>query len=843
MGVSLLAAVMAVGGGLSRPASAASDGDRRDAGAQSARERFFEQSVRPLLVENCYSCHSAKKQKGGLRLDSLEAILAGGDSGPAVVPGKPGESLLVEAINYQGTEMPPAGKLPEGKIDVLTRWVSLGAPWPSVDRNAAHATGEPPIATTLRPADRPALWSFRPVRRPDVPGEVSLSGAGGVEGSSNPIDRFILRKLAENDLAPAPLADRGTLIRRVTFDLTGLAPTPEEVDAFLADERPDAYERLVDRLLASPRYGQRWARHWLDLVRYAESDGYRQDAYRPDAWRYRDFVVRSFNIDKPYDRFLAEQLAGDELDPDDPELRVATGYLRLWPYEYNQRNVAGQWADILNDMTDVTGEVFLGLSIGCARCHDHKFDPILQEDYYRLRAFFAPLMPHDDLPLARSKEWDDYRRRREVWEKAASAVLHELDAIARPYRDRGTATALAKFQDDIRAVLAKPEADRTPLERQIGALAYRQVAFEHAQVPAVLKGADKARWAGLLADLKRFDAVKPAEPGAVLAATDVGPVAPPTFIPGARRHGAIEPGFPKALDPSPARVQPPSNARHSTGRRLALAHWLGRPDNPLSTRVIVNRIWQYHFGRGLAGTSSDFGRLGEPPSHPELLDWLASEFVARGWHWKPIHRMILTSSAYRQASHRPFDEVVQAARIDPEDRLLWKQTVRRLDAEEIRDAMLFASGELDPRMGGPSVDPSRSRRTIETRIMRNAPDALLSAFDAPDGSNSTPRREITTTSTQALLLLNGPSSLARASALTSRVEHSAPASTGQRDRIFLAYRLAIGRPPEPQEVEAAVAFIERARVTPRRRVGSDDHAGLVDLCHVLLNCNEFLYID
>ena len=263
------------------------------------------------------------------------------------------------------------------------------------------------------------------------------------------------------------------------------------METFLSDGRPDAYERLVDRLLSSPRYGQRWARHWLDLVRYAESDGFRQDAYRPEAWRYRDYVVRSFNADKPYDRFLAEQLAGDELDPDDPELRVATGYLRLWPYEYNQRNAAGQWADILNDITDVTGEVFLGMSIGCARCHDHKFDPILQEDYYRLQAFFTPLMPRDDLTLARSREQEDYRHRREAWEKATVGVLGELDAIARPYQQRGSESALAKFQDDIRAVLAKPEGDRTPLERQIGALAYRQIAYEHAQVPAVLKGRDK----------------------------------------------------------------------------------------------------------------------------------------------------------------------------------------------------------------------------------------------------------------------------------------------------------------------------------------------------------------
>jgi hypothetical protein len=842
----LFAAALAGTGVASRPATAGEDPEP-DPQIRAGRERFFEQNVRPLLVESCYSCHSNSKQKGGLRLDSLEAILKGGDSGAALVPGKPTESLLVEAINYDGPEMPPAGKLAPEKIDILTRWVSMGAPWPSRDRTAPHAAPTVDVSgkktETGRPTEQTPLWSFRPIRRPEIPDARRVSFPGDSDWSSNPIDAFILRKFAENDLTPAPPADRVTLIRRVTFDLTGLPPTPQEVEAFLSDDRPDAYERLVDRLLASPRYGQRWARHWLDLVRYAESDGYRQDAYRPDAWRYRDYVVRSFDVDKPYDRFLAEQLAGDELDPDDPELRVATGYLRLWPYEYNQRNVAGQWADILNDITDITGEVFLGMSIGCARCHDHKFDPILQEDYYRLQAFFAPLLPRDDLPLARSREWDKHRRRREAWEKAAADVLRELDAIAHPYRERGTASALAKFQDDIRAVLAKPYADRTPLEHQVGALAYRQIAYEHAQVPAGLKGRDKARWAELQAMLKPYEALKPREPEMALAATDVGPVAPPTMIPGARRRGAIEPGFPKALDPSAARIPPSPAAPHSTGRRLALARWLGRPDNPLSTRVIVNRIWQYHFGRGLAGTPSDFGRLGEPPSHPELLDWLASEFVARGWRWKPIHRMIVTSAVYRQASHRPLDEVVRAARIDPEDRLLWKQTVRRLDAEEIRDAMLAVSGELDPRMGGPSEDPARSRRTIETRIVRNNPDALLAAFDAPDGSGSTPRRDTTTTSTQALLLLNGPWTLARAQTFAAQLERLSSGSAGQRARIALAYRLAMARPAEPAEVEQGVGFLQRVMAGSRLLRRASDRAGLVDFCHVLLNSNEFLYID
>jgi hypothetical protein len=811
---------------------------------RAARERFFEQKVRPLLAENCYACHGTRKQKGGLRLDSREAILKGGESGPAVVPGKPAESRLVEAINYDGLEMPPTGKLAPEKVAVLARWVSLGAPWPAHDRTAAHAT----TAAGMNPArssalDGPPLWSLQPLRRPVVPDLTAKERARWSGWSTNPIDRFVLRGLLDHGLTPAPEADKTTLIRRLAFDLTGLPPSPEEVDAFLADDRTDAYERLVDRLLDSPRYGQRWARHWLDLVRYAESDGYRQDAYRPAAWRYRDYVVRAFNSDKPYDRFLTEQLAGDELDPEDPELKVATGYLRLGTYEFNQRDVYGQWAAILSDITDVTGEVFLGLGIGCARCHDHKFDPILQKDYYRLQAFFSPILPRDDVTLASSKQGKDYQSRRAEWEKAAADVLRRLEALARPYRDKGTASAIAKFPDEIKAILARPEADRTPLERQIGALAYRQVTFEHEQVPNVLKGADKARWAMLQKELERFDALKPAEPGPVLAATDVGPVAPPTIIPGERSTDPIDPGFLSILDPAPARIERPAAAPRSTGRRLALARWLSRPDNPLSTRVIVNRIWQYHFGRGLVGTSGDFGRLGETPSHPDLLDWLAREFVARGWRWKPIHRLILTSAAYRQASRRPRLEVAAAVRIDPEDRLLWKQVVHRLDAEEIRDSMLAVSGELDPSIGGPSAEAARSRRTIETRLLRNTHDPLLDAFDAPDGTSTTSCRDITTTSTQALLLINGGWSLARARALAERIDHIAPHSADEADRILVAYRLVLGRRPEPEEVVEALAFLDdQARLT-HRTGPSAEHAALVDFCHILLNSSEFLYLD
>jgi hypothetical protein len=831
------------------PPAGASDG-RPDSKVQAAREEFFEQKVRPLLAENCYACHGEKKQKGGLRLDSLESVLKGGESGPAVVPGKPDESLVVEAVNHEGLEMPPPprDKLAPEKIAALTRWVSLGAPWPGRDRAAAHATTSVlrPPRTMLTVADR-AFWSFQPVRRPVVPTRNKSAEGGRSEWAVNPIDRFILKVLRDHDLTPSLEADKSTLIRRVTFDLTGLPPTPAEVDAFLADDAPEAYERLVDRLLASPRYGQRWGRHWLDLVRYAESDGYRQDAFRPNAWRYRDYVVRAFNTDKPYDRFLTEQLAGDELDPNSPEMRLATGYLRLGPYEYNQRDVRRQWADILNDITDVTGEVFLGLGIGCARCHDHKFDAILQKDYYRLQAFFTPLLPRDDLTLAPAREWTEYAARRAAWEQAAAGVLQQIATLEKPYRDKGSASAFAKFPDDIKEILLRPSQDRSPLERQIAGLAYRQISFEHDQVPALLKGQDRAKWQELRKALKQYDSHGPVAPPAVLTATDVGPVSPATYVPGARQQEPVEPGFLSVLDAAPARIERPAAAPNSTGRRLALARWLSRSDNPLATRVIVNRVWQYHFGRGLIGTASDFGHLGAAPSHPALLDWLATELVAQGWHLKPLHRLIVTSSTYRQASRRPAAEVAQARRIDPENRLLWKRTVQRLDAEEIRDAMLFASGELEPTMGGPSVPPAQPRRTIDTRVIRNIRDALLDAFDAPDGNVSTAARDTTTTATQALLLINGEWSLARAGEFASRVERDAAPSSEQRDKVTLAYRWAFGRAAEADELAGAAGFLDRQAKLPqpsgKRSASKVDHSALVDLCHVLFNSNEFLYVD
>jgi hypothetical protein len=787
--------------------------------------KFFEMKVRPILSENCFKCHGPAKQKGGLRLDSRIGVLKGGENGPAVVPGRRDESLLVEAIHYEGLEMPPAGKLDADKIAILTRWVELGAPWPA---------SEPPSAAAAATAARPRItdedrkfWAFQPIRPRPVP------APAGDRWSRNPIDRFVFARLAAEGLAPAPEADRLTLIRRASFDLTGLPPAPEDVDAFLADGDPRAYEHLVDRLLASPRYGERWARHWLDLVRYAESDGYRADAYRPETWRYRDYVIRAFNDDMPYDRFVTEQLAGDELAPGDPALMVATSFLRLWIYEHNQRDVHEQWRAILNDLTDVTSDVFLGLGMGCARCHDHKFDPILQEDYYRLQAFFTPLLPRDDLPIGTAAEWRGYQEKLAAWEAATAEVRAAIAAIERPYQEKAAKGAIDKFPKETQAIYFKPESERTPLEEQVYYLVARQVIDE--QEKPKLSAEDKTRLKALEKQLAAFDRQKPEPLPVAFTVSDVGPSAPPTRILGDRSGREIAPGFLTLLDPAPARIKRNPAAANSTGRRTALARWLTRPDNPLPSRVMVNRLWQYHFGRGLVSTPSDFGRLGELPSHPELLDWLAAEFVAQGWSLKAMHRLIMTSATYRQTALRPAPAVVRQK--DPENRLLWRMNTRRLEIEPIRDAMLCVSGELDTTMGGPAVASTEPRRTIYAKVMRNTHDPLCDAFDAPDGSNTTPTRNITITPTQSLILINGAWTLARAKALARRLERIA-GSDGV-ERITLAYRLAFGRVPTQAELSDAEAFLTRESGA----TASTDSPAWIDFCHALLNANEFLYVD
>jgi len=760
--------------------------------------KFFEMKVRPLLSEKCHKCHGDQKQKGTLRLDSLAAILKGGETSPAIVLGKPEDSLLIKAVAYSDPDMqmPPKAteQLSKDQVETLAQWIKMGAPWP-VEKIVEKKQ------KAITDADR-AFWSFQPVK------EIVPPHSDDGNWSKNPIDRFIFAKLASEQLAPAPEAARVALVRRVYFDLHGLPPTPDEVDAFVKDNSADAYEKLIDKLLASPRYGERWARHWLDLVRYAESDGFRQDAFRPHAWPYRDYVIKSFNADKPYDRFVTEQLAGDELAPDDPDVLVATGYMRHGQYEYNQRDVSKQWSEILNDITDTTGDVFLGLSMGCARCHDHKFDPILQADYFKLQSFFGATLPRNDLSLVTAKQQAEHQAQLQKWEAKTASIREQIAALEKLQSEKVTKSAIDKFLPEYQVMLRKPVAERVPYEQQIAELAFRQVTHELDNLDGKIKGPEREKWAALKRQLAEFDELKPKPMPPAFVTTDVGPLAPPTTIPGQKK--VLEPGVLTVLQSQPIPFDPPVATATSTGRRTALAKWITHPQNPLASRVMVNRLWQYHFGRGLVVTSSDYGRLGEQPSHPALLDWLAREFVQKGWSIKQMHRLIMTSSTYKQSATRPMPQ--QARLKDPENRWLWRMNSRRLDAEQIRDAMLAVSGELNAASGGPSADSTSTRRTIYTKIIRNTRDPLMDAFDAPDAFGSAPNRSTTTTPTQALLLINGTWPMQRAVALAEKIKQT-KANTPE-EIVENAYRLAYGRAPLDAERSAALAFLAKQPEKP-----------------------------
>lgn len=787
----------------------------------------LEKQARAILQANCYRCHShqAGKSKGGLMLDSLASMRHGGTTGPAVVPGHPEKSLLYKAVLHEDPDlqMPRGGKLSDADIALLRSWIKAGAPWTEVPaKTGLRVPGQ------ITDEDR-RYWAFQPVKAV-LPPEVN-----DAEWAENPIDRFIRHRLDAEGIPPSPPAARRALIRRVYFDVIGLPPAPAAVEAFVNDRAADAYEKLVDRLLASPQYGEQMARHWLDLVRYAESDGYRQDAYRPNAWRYRDYVVRAFNSDKPYDRFIREQLAGDEIDAENADCVTATGYLCHGIYEYNQRDVRGQWDTMLSEITDVTADVFLGLGFACARCHDHKYDPILQKDYYALRAFFAGLMPAEDVLLANRVQRAQYEKQQAIWLAKTAKVRAEIAKLEAAERAKSITSMVSKFQPDLQQMIRKPSADRSPLEQQLAALAYRQVTDDLKGIPTRMKGDAKTKLLALQKQLAQFDADRPTAYGVAFAARDVGTQAPPTVIP--RRNGPpIEPAVPTVMAAEPLPIVPPSGVQ-STGRRLALARWLTRPDHPLTARVIVNRIWQQHFGRGLVATPNDFGNLGEKPSHPELLDWLADRFVKDGWSIKKLHRLILTSRTYQQSATAAAPD--PALKKDPENRLLWHMPTRRLTAEQIRDAILSVTGKLDTAMGGPSVDAKTPRRSVYTKVMRNTHDPLLDVFDAPETFTSTAQRNVTTTPTQALLMLNSPFMQQQAQAFATRLLKEAP--TGDA-RIDLAFRLAFGRNATAQQQEQVRAFlVEQARRVPTNT--SAQAAALTELCLVLLNANEFLYLD
>ena len=708
---------------------------------------------------------------------------------------------------------------------------------------------------------------FQTPRRPAVP------AVQGTRWVVNPIDSFILARLESEELSPSPPADRLRLLRRVTFDLTGLPPTLAEQEAFLKDTSRDAYRKVVDRLLASPRYGERWAQHWLDLVRYAETDGFKADDLRPAAHRYRDYVVKALNADLPYDRFLQQQLAGDELEPDNPDALIATGFLRLWPDEYNAANLEQRRQEILDDVTDVTGQVFLGLTFGCARCHDHKYDPILQTDYFRLQAFFAPMQPRDDLPAAMPAARAEYQRRLAAWEAATRDIRAEIDQLLADKRRQQRRFALTKFRAEIQDAVRTPDGERSPYQRQIARIAEKQLVAAELTAPTKLPPEQKKRYEQLLSQLSAMRAERPEPLPAAMAVTDIGRDAPPTHLLAGgdwrKPRETLQPGFPHFLDTSTPDIRPASRT-DSTGRRAALARWLSRKDNPLTARVLVNRLWQHHFGAGIVATASDFGQMGDPPTYPELLDWLAVEFVENGWSLKYMHLLMVLSATYRQDSRVLPDDPNhrRALEVDRDNHLLWHARRRRLEGEALRDAMLALSGELSLRMFGPSARPKlpahiskyawkpdarpqdQNRRSIYVLAQRNMRYPLFDAFDLPDMHNSCARRLTTTTAPQALLLLNGDFALERASRLAETLREQF--GTEEASLIRRAYRLAWGRPPCEEEIQLGLRFLSNqvdtllAREHPagvKKDRGAARSAALADFCHALLNTNEFLFID
>ena len=754
-----------------------------------------------LLDSRCFKCHShaAGKNKGGLVMDSLAGLTTGGDGGAALIPGDPTKSLFLQNILSTDPEkmMPPKGdRLTKEEVLLLQDWVKAGAAWPK-SRTKTLVAGRY-LPGTIGAKEK-AWWAYQPVKRPELP-----AGA-----AANPIDRFLDARLAKESLTPSGEADRAVLIRRVTFDTTGLPPTPEEVAAFVKSADPQAYEKLVDRLLASPAYGQRMARAWLDLVRYADSDGFRIDDFRPTAWRYRDYVIKAYNDNKPYDRFVQEQLAGDELFPSDPEALTALGYLRHWIYEYNNRDVRGQWETILNDLTDTTGDVFLGAGMQCARCHDHKFDPLLQRDYFALRSFFNNTLPVEDRIAWTKTAAADHAGRLANWEKATQAIRDQLAALEAPYRATATQKAIEIFPDDVQAMIRKPAAQRTPYEQQVASLAWRQVDYEYGRLDRSIKGEDSVRHADLKRKLAEHDALKPADPPFVLSVRETGAQGLDAIIP--KKNTVVPPAFLTVLSrqspAEPAQITPPADGA-STGRRSALARWLTDKSNPFTARLAMNRLWQLSFRRGLTPYASDFGRLGEPPSHPELLDWLAAEFMAKGWDQKALHRLMLTSAAYRRSAQHPAPQVGQLK--DPQNTLLWRFQPQRLESEQIRDALFAAGGDLKAdQQSGPSVVYGEPVRSIFTRIMRNNRDPLADVFDAPQWFSSASSRDVTTTPIQSLLLLNSPFMLKRSEILAARLAKEAPDDEAAQVRRL--YQVLYARTPTPAESARAAAFLKEVR--------------------------------
>ena len=724
-----------------------------------------------------------------------------------------------------------------------------------------------------------AFWAFQPIRRPAVPPVADQLK------TANPIDAFFVRELNKQGLEFSEPATRRQVLRRAKFDLLGLPPAPDEIERFVNNDSPQAYERMIDRLLASPHYGEKWGRQWLDLVRYAETAGFNADPFRPLAYKYRDYVIRAFNKDTPYDRFIQEQIAGDELFPNSTEALIATGFNRMWPDESNASNVELARQDALNDLTANVGAAFLGLSIGCAQCHDHKFDPILQEDFYQLQSFFAGVVLQDRVPIGTADQLADYQRKRAIWLQQSATVRDELHNIEQTARIEASLIKRLKFPKIVLDAIDTASEKRTALQHQLAFWSVRQIEVNEKQLTSKLSEQQKKRRAELKQQLAELQKRRPKPPRFLeaMATVAVASGPPKTHLLNGGSYNKplheLQPGYLKIIAGvnNLARIVPPREG--TVGRRAILAKWLTDSKNPLTARVMANRIWQGHFGRGLVGNANDLGVQTAPPRHPELLDWLASEFIARGWSIKAMHRLIMTSNAYRQSTFRvPADgDLPKAAKIDPANELYWHYPRRRLSAESIRDAMLTIAGKLNPKMFGLGVKPQlppkfssrekwevskqeseRNRRSVYIHAKRNLPYPLLKVFDFPDMHESCAKRAQTTVAPQALMILNSDLVLQFAEALAVRLLRE----SRNKDLVRLiqqAYVATIARMPDEQELTMATEFITQQQqlLAAQKKDGIDVKTlsglpestdpikamAIVDFCHVLLNANEFVYIE
>jgi mono/diheme cytochrome c family protein len=898
-------------------------------------DRLFAVDVLPLLKQKCFACHGDKPRdlKGSLNVRSRAGLLKGGESGePSIVPGKPEKSLLFSAILWEDLEMPPKknDRLTAAQVTSVRQWIAAGAPWPDQetirrfqeeDRQQASTESVRVITSggtteewTNRPYKMENIWAFRPVRASEPP-----------TGVEHPIDAFLNRRLAEKGLTAAKRTDRITLIRRATYDLTGLPPSPAEVADFVSDKSDDAWSHVINRLLESPHYGEQWGRHWLDVVRYSDTSGYSNDFERSNAWRYRDYVIRSFNNDKPYDQFVREQIAGDEIDPGNPVMLIAVGFLRMGPWEHtgmsNEQSDRQNWLD---DVTNSVSQAFLSTALRCCRCHDHKFDPIPTVDYYRFQAVFATTqLAERAVRFLDGENLDHFKEGKsrlfELWNQAkadvASLDAKETAAGKKWAEEKGIPFVPRTFQNS-----EVPEEQKPP--RAIG-LDHTEEGFRKVRKQDVrIWGRRLERYEPMAQSVynggnyypKSIYLRMPEKPLQVNKAKEM----PVTFVLDGgslfAKKQKVDPGTPSSI---PAGIVGSSNPATGpghpiptgfSGRRRQLAAWIANPDNPLATRSIVNRIWQYHFGQGIAANPNNFGATGARPTHPDLLDWLANRFVADGWSFKQMHRLVMTSAAYQRRSAHP--DLARSMEVDPDNLLLAYFSPRRLAAEEIRDSMLAVSSELNMEVGGLPIHPEinldealrprmiqfslapayqpdrtpaqRNRRSVYVYRSRGLLDPMLNVFNQPQTEDSCERRDSSNITPQVFTLLNSDSSIDRSIAFAQRLEREAGSLSEQ---IELAFQLVYQRRPQRSELKLLKQHylqmvIHHLQTPPRRKVPpihldrslveelsgrvfsykerldvyedyqhhvkpwdiSAETRALADLCLILMNSNEFIYI-